>query len=125
MGLGTVVRNAVSSGFNALGSSSSDGLQTEIVYTKVVTGSYDSSTGKRSNTTSSTTLDVIYYKVRDKEVDGVKIKINDIRIIFPQSRLSFSPSADDYITFGGERYEIIQIIKDPANAVWLLFVRGV
>ena len=125
MGLKSAVANAVASGFNALGASSADGLQTEMTYTQVTTGSYDPTTGKTSNTTSNSTIDVVYYKVKDKEVDGVKIKINDIRVIFPQSRLSVTPSQNDYVTLLGKKMEIVQHSQDPAGATYTLFLRGV
>jgi len=125
MGLKSLVANAVNSGFNALGSSSADGLQTSITYTQVTTGAYDTSLGKRSTTTSDTILDVIFYKVRDKEVDGIKVQINDVRIIFPQDRLAFEPSHNDYVTLNSRKMEIIQVRQDPASSTWVLFVRGV
>lgn len=125
MGLSSVVKNAVSAGFSAMGASNSDGLQTAMVYNRVVVGDYSTSTGKRSTTITTVSLDAIFYKVRDKEVDGIKIKINDVRIVFPQDRLTFAPSANDYITLNGRKMEVIQIIEDPAKATWLLFVRGV
>lgn len=125
MGLASVVKNAVSAGFNAMGASADDGLQTAMTYNRVVVGEYSTTTGKRVTTVSATPLDAIFYKVRDKEVDGIKIKINDVRIIFPQSKLLFAPSANDYITLSGRKMEVIQIIEDPARATWLLFVRGV
>lgn len=125
MGLKTTIANAVASGFNALGSSSEDGLQSSMVYTTVTTGAYDPATGKTTNTTATSTFDVIYYKVRDKEVDGIKVKINDIRVIFPQSRMSSEPSQNDYVTLLGNKMEIIQYSQDPAGATWTLFLRGV
>jgi hypothetical protein len=125
MGLASVVKNAVSAGFNAMGASTDDGLQTAMTYNRVVVGEYSTTTGKRVTTVSATPLDAIFYKVRDKEVDGIKIKINDVRIVFPQSKLLFTPSANDYITLSGRKMEVIQIIEDPARATWLLFVRGV
>lgn len=125
MGLKTAIANAVSSGFNALGTSSNDGLQTLITYTQVTKGAYSPTTGTTDNTTSDTTFDVVYYKVRDKEVDGIKIRINDIRVIFPQSRISFEPSHNDYITLNSVKMEIVQISQDPAGATYTLFVRGI
>lgn len=125
MGLKTAIANAVASGFNALGASSADGLQVSMTYTKVTKGSYDPSTGKTDDTTSDTTLDVIYYKVRDKEVDGAKVKINDIRVVFPQSRLGFEPSQSDYVNLLGNKMEIVLYSQDPARATYTLFVRGV
>jgi hypothetical protein len=125
MGLASVVKNAVNAGFNAMGASADDGLQTAMTYNRVVVGEYSTTTGKRVTTVSATPLDAIFYKVRDKEVDGIKIKINDVRIVFPQSKLLFTPSANDYITLSGRKMEVIQIIEDPARATWLLFVRGV
>lgn len=125
MGLKTAINNAVKSGFNAMGSSANDGIQTAITYTQVAVGSYDPTTGQRSTTTTDTTFDCIFYKVRDKEVDGIKIKINDIRLVFPQDRIDFDPSADDYITLNSRKFEIIQIREDPTSSVWVLFIRGV
>ena len=125
MGLRTAIANAVASGFNALGASSADGLQTSITYTRVTTGSYDPLTGNTASTTSNTTLDVVFYKVRDSEADGTKVQVNDVRVIFPQSRLSFEPNQNDYITLAGRKMEIIVVSRDPANATYTLYTRGV
>lgn len=124
MGLKSAIQNAVKAGFVAMGSSANDGLNTSAVYTRVVTGAYDTSTGSVAKTTTAYNIDVIFYKVRDREVDGIKVKINDIRIIFPQSLISFEPSANDYITINGNKMDIIQTIQDPASAVYILFARG-
>lgn len=125
MGLKTAIANAVASGFSALGSSSADGLQASMTYTTVTTGAYNPALGKTTNTTTTSTFDVIYYKVRDKEVDGIKIKINDIRVIFPQTRMANEPSQNDYVTLLGNKMEIVQYSQDPAGATWTLFLRGV
>jgi hypothetical protein len=124
MGLKSVVQNAVKAGFSAMGSSANDGLNTSAVYTKVETGAYDTTTGTIAKTLTAYDIDVIFYKVRDREIDGIKVKINDIRIIFPQSLLTFSPTANDYITINGNKMDIVQIQQDPASAVHILFVRG-
>lgn len=125
MGLKTAIANAVASGFTALGTSDNDGLQASMTYTTVTAGSYDPATGKTTNTTSSSTFDVVFYAVRDKEVDGVKVKINDIRVVYPQVRRSTEPSQTDYVTFQGNKMEITQYSQDPASATWTLFLRGV
>lgn len=124
MGLKSVVQSAVKAGFTAMGSSANDGLNTSAVYTKVETGAYDTTTGTIAKTLTAYNIDVIFYKVRDREVDGIKVKINDVRIIFPQSLLTFSPSSNDYITINGDKMDIVQIQQDPASAVHILFVRG-
>lgn len=125
MGLKTAIRKAVNAGFNAMGASDRDGLQTRITYVQLSQGEYDPISGKAEDKVVQYNLDAIFYKVRDREVDGDRVKINDIRLVFPAERLPVPPSSEDHIILMGNRMEIVNQILDPAQATYILFVRGV
>lgn len=125
MGLKTAIAKAVEAGFNAMGSSDRDGIQTSMEYVRLTKGDYNPMTGKAEDKEERYTFDVVFYKVRDREVDGEKVKINDIRVVFPRARLPLVPNSDDHIFLRGKRMEIVNEILDPAEATYILFVRGV
>lgn len=125
MGLKTAIQNAVKSGFTALGESSKDGLQVSITYSQITSnGTYDPSTGAKSGLVSSDTIfDAIQYDININELDGKKVLVGDQKVIFPSDRISFTPSFDDYITIGSQKWSIIMFTQDPAGATWELLVR--
>ena len=125
MGLKTTIATAIGTAFTALGASASDGLQVSVSYYRVTAlGSYNTSTGVKTPTEALSTFDSIFYAARDREIDGIKILVDDKRLVFPQSRIAFAPSQDDRIEIGTDKYNIVNIIPDPAEATFVLHIRG-
>lgn len=126
MGLKSLITDAIETAFDVLGESTEDGLQVSVAYYQV-TGqtSYNSTTRKKTATEVLTTFESIKYDARDREIDGIKIKVGDARLIFPTSRLSFAPSHDDRVEIAGVKWNIVNAYQDPALASWTLFIRGV
>ena len=125
MGLQTIIANAIGTAFDALGTSTADGLQVSVAYYRVTAlGTYSPSTGTSAATEVLSTFESIFYASRDREIDGIKILVDDKRLIFPQTRISFAPSQDDRIVIGTDKYNIVNIIPDSAGATWTLHIRG-
>ena len=124
MGLKSLLNTSILTAFDIMGTSSDDGLQQSIIYSRVTTGAYSTTTGVTTSTTSTTTIEGIVYAARDREVDGIKIKIGDKRAVFPYSRISFIPSADDYVTIAGIKWEIVNSFPDASESIYTLFIRS-
>lgn len=125
MGLNSLIKNSIESAFNVLGTSDSDGLQVSISYYQVTSkGSYSPTLGTSTPVESLTVFEGIKYQSREREIDGVKIQIDETRLIFPSSRVSFTPTADDRIEIGSDKYGVVTAFQDPAGATWTLYLRG-
>jgi len=125
MGLNTIIGNAVNTAFAVLGTESADGLQIVANYYRTtVLGSYSPATGTTSKTEVLYPLDAVFYAARNREEDGSKIMIDDKRIIFPSSIISFSPTQDDRVVIGSDEYNIVNFYQDPAKATWIIWLRG-
>ena len=121
MGLKATIANAVASGFSAIGD-----VKVTATYTQITKGTYNPVTGNSPPTeTTYTITDTVFYSARDREIDGIKILVNDRRLMFQQTSLPITPSQDDKIIVDGRNYNIVNIIEDPAQATWTLFIRGV
>jgi hypothetical protein len=126
MGLKTLLGNSVQAAFKVLGSSTADGLQEAVTYHRVTSiGAYSAATRTTATVVTDILFDAVMYSVRDREIDGIKIRVDDARLIFPQSVLSVEPNATDSLTVRGEKWEIVNVSSDPASATWTLFIRGV
>jgi hypothetical protein len=125
MGLKSVIATAVQSGFTALGASANDGLQVSVTYSRITdTGTYNPSTGAKSSPTKTDSVfDSLFYDFELTEVDGDKIKVGDQKIIFPSSRIAFTPSATDYVTISSVKWSITNYFQDPAEATWIIQLR--
>jgi len=125
MGLKSTIANAINTAFVALGESSADGLQVSTNYYQVTSlGSYDPVAGTKTPVEALTTFESIFYSARNREIDGIKILVDDKRLIFPQTRLTFTPTHDDRVEIGSDKYNIVNVIQDPAEATWQLWIRG-
>ena len=125
MGLKSIIANAVGTAFDAFGTSTADGLQVVTNYYRVTAlASYSPTTGNKAATEVLSAFQTIFYSARNREIDGIKILVDDKRIIFPQSRISFTPTHDDRVEIGADKYNIVNVIEDPAEATWQLWLRG-
>ena len=126
MGLKSLLNNSILTAFNVLGASDADGLQQEVVYSRLTAqGSYSPTLGTAAtSTTKDYTFDAISYAARDREIDGIKILVNDLRLVFPYSRISFVPSHDDTVSVGGKVYNIVNQFADSSESIYTLFIRS-
>lgn len=124
-GLGNLIRDVVDNTlFPVLGTSNEGGMQKSIAYYRVTAGTFNPATDTKSDTEALSTFEGIAYQARNREIDGIKIMVDDLRLIFPQSRISFVPSADDRVEIGTDKYNIVNVIPDPVDATWTLYIRG-
>ncbi len=125
MGLNTVIKNAVARAFTALGTSANDGIQQSISFYQVTgTGAYDPATGTKAPTEVLATFDAVIYHSQKREIDGIKMDVSETRAIFQQTEIGFTPTKDDRVVVGSDRFNIVDVHKDPVNATWVLHLRG-
>lgn len=124
-GLGDLIRDIVDNTlFPVLGASSEGGITVSASYYRVTTGTYNPVTDTKTDSEALNTFDVVKYAARNREIDGIKVLVDDIRVLFPQSLIAFAPSADDRIEIGTNKYNIVNIVTDPVDATWILWLRG-
>ncbi len=120
MGLRSDIAAAVQSAMVALGD-----IKLTATYTKVTTGStYNPSTGTTDETTTEYSLEGVQYSYAEENIDGVQVKRGDSKFLFESRLLDFDPSDNDFITIAARRWEIVKPSKDPADATWILQLRG-
>ena len=114
MGLKSLLANSIETAFNVLGASDEDGLQVSIGYYRAVSeGAYNTTTRVKTVNEELNVFDGIKYAARDREIDGIKIKVG------------FEPNHDDRVVIGGVNFNIVNVFQDPAGVTWNLFIRGV
>ena len=84
---------------------------------------YDVAVGAVETKSSAYTINVIKELYNNKEIDGTRIKLTDLKISFPANSLEIVPASTDSITIGDKKYSIISITTDPATAVWTMQIR--
>lgn len=124
MGLKSLINSSIETAFTILGASDADGLQQAITYNRITSGAYNPVTGVTTDTTASTVFDAILYAARDREIDGIKILVDDLRLVFPFSRISFIPSHNDTVSVGGQTYNIVNQFTDSSESIYTLFIRS-
>lgn len=125
MGLNSVIKSAVAKAFTAIGASADDGIQQSISYYQVTgIGAYDPDTGLNAPTETLSTFDAVVYHSQRREIDGIKVDINETRALFQQTEIAFTPVKDDRVVIGSDRFNVIDVHKDPVDATWVLHLRG-
>lgn len=82
--------------------------------------SYDPVTDTRLTDAESYTGRGVFGNFSKSEIDGLNILITDVRLLCLQSEVTDTPQNDDIIN--GMR--LIKVGKDPADATWVLQLRG-
>ena len=102
------------------------GIGTSVTYRKVTTGTYNSTSGALGETTSDTTLKVIFEDINTREVTDL-VEADDRKCIIPAASLSFTPTTADRIIAFNISYQITRIkIQQQAgtNLNYELYLRA-
>lgn len=105
-------------------------IRKDITYTQISTGTYDTDSGTVSTSTISTTCLAVFTNYSNQEIrlsEG-RIQRQDMRVLIVPSELNLTPKFDDTLTRdNGEVWKIVNekdaIMRDPSEALWLLWVR--
>lgn len=84
------------------------GIGASLTYRRVVSGKYNSTTGKTRETITDTTLKGIFSDVNARETNDL-IQSDDRKCTIPADSLTFTPSTADRIVSSGVQYQIIRI----------------
>lgn len=76
------------------------------------------------NATQTTTRGVVS-PVSESMIDGEHIKVSDVQIIILKNELDAEVKVEDIILEGTNKFNINNIISDPANAIWVLIARQI
>jgi len=82
--------------------------------------SYDPVTDTQLTDVESYTGRGVFGQFGKSEIDGLNILVTDVRLLCLQSEVTDTPQNDDIIN--GMR--LIKVGKDPADATWILQLRG-
>lgn len=91
-----------------------------------VTGAptYNPTTG--GQTVPSTTYEdvrAVLTRFRDRQIDGAAIRQNDLKLLVAKLDLNITPTKADYVNIAGSRWNVVEIMSDPANALHTLQLR--
>lgn len=118
----------VKDAFKQIAKNVSGVLRTITYYRLSTAGVYDPVTGVISNTyTQYTVTDAIVTSFKNRETylsnngTSTQIEASDQKMLIPYLSLPVSPRLDDYIVLDGDRWDIINIVKDPTGSALYTF----
>lgn len=119
-GLQEAFKNAAAAAFAAAG----DTKESVILRSKTnANPTYDPVTDTVSDAYTSYTVDSVPSGYNSHEADGQTVLITDEKIKILVDDLAVDPKMNDLLVRDSVVWEIINVHKDPANAVWTLQVR--
>jgi len=119
MGLQSVFQDAAETIINAF-----DDLGNSLAYHSLGTFSYNATTGVNTETGSSNiTITAIYDQIKSEEIQDRDIKMTDRKLLVANNDISVTPKVGDYVTISSERYNVVDFVTDPAQALYELFIR--
>lgn len=119
MGLKDTIKSAVGSGFTALGD-----LKTTVTFkTHTANPSYNPTTQAISESSTSVSVTGVLARYNRRQIDGQVIQPNDQKFLFLQSAITFSPTLIDSVIISGAEWQVIDVSKDPADAIWVMQIR--
>jgi hypothetical protein len=120
MGLQATFQNAAQSIISAFG----DIAHSSIAYHSLGTFSYNATTGVNTESgETDTTIKTIFDEVKSEEIQGRDILMTDQKLLVANKDISVTPKVGDYVTIESNRWNVIDFITDPAEALFEIFIR--
>ena len=120
MGLKETFQNAAQTCVSAFGNVAESG----VAYHSLGTFSYVAATGVSTESGSvDTTIKVIYDEIKSEEIQDRDIKMTDRKLLVANNDISVTPKVGDYVTIDSVRYNVVDWLTDPAEALFEIFVR--
>jgi len=120
MGLKSVFQNAAAAVVSGFGDVASSG----VAYHSLGTFSYNATTGVSTESGSvDTTIKVIYDEIKSEEIQDRDIKMTDRKLLVANNDISVTPKVGDYVTIDGVKFNVIDYLVDPAEALFVIFAR--
>ncbi len=119
MGLAGTIRKAVDSGFKSLGD-----LKKTVSHIRTGSPVYDPDTGGETGTveTTQSNIEAVVTSYKNFEINGSQIVAGDRKVLIPVNSLTVGPVVNDKIEFDGVRYQVKNVGKDPADALYIIQV---
>ncbi len=121
MSLKEAFQNAAVTALNAFSS-----LSESVTYNSKTdtSASYDPTTGIVSDPyVSYAGVEMIFLEYEATKIDNVTILTTDQQAMIAQSELTPTPKRGDTIIRSSEKWDVVSVTKDPADALWILQVR--
>jgi hypothetical protein len=120
MGLNETVQAGIASGLAAIGT-----LRRTVTYkAQAASPGYTPGTGAVTRLEQNYAVSGLVYGYARKDIDGVLVKPFDRRFLCHQANLPVSPKLTERLVLDGQTWEVVGIEEDPAQAVWMLQIRG-
>ena len=120
MGLKETFQNAAQLIITSFGNVAESG----VAYHSLGTFSYVAATGVQTEAGSTdTTIKVIYDEIKSQEIQDRDIKMTDRKLLVANKDISVTPKVGDYVTISSVKYNVVDWLTDPAEALYIIFVR--
>jgi hypothetical protein len=120
MGLKDTIQAGIASGLAAIGNV----RRTVTYHAQAAAPSYTPATGAVTRLEQDYQVTGLVYGYARKDIDGVLVQPFDRRLLCHQADLPVSPKLTERLTLDGQTWEVVGIEEDPAEAVWMLQIRG-
>lgn len=121
MGLKADVTGSIKS---ALDGSLSDAKQSLELYS-VSTSTYDANGGVvTANTVNITIAYGVVMPVNASMIDGESIRVGDVTFLFFDEDVSVAPKVGDHIMLNSVKYDINNVVTDPATVAYECYARA-
>lgn len=121
-GLKSIFQNAAVAIHSAFGD-----INTSVTYQKRdldASTTYDPATGIFTEPAEQNqSISGIFTSYKTEDIDNITIHANDRKFMIPFSDIDFTPEERDYLVQGTNKFEIISISKDPADAEYIFQLR--
>ena len=119
MGLTSVFQNAAESIINAFGD-----LGHSLAYHSLGGFFYNATTGGQTEFGGTDiTITAIYDEIKSEEIQDRDIKMTDRKLLVANNDVSVTPKVKDYVTIDSVRYNVVDFLTDPAEALYVIYTR--
>ena len=119
MGLRDTLRTAASTAISAIGD-----LARSVDYKSRRTGTpLDPVNGPTEHFDVYPSISAAILDYKSNETDGDSIRETDQKMLFAQSGLTFTPKEGDLVEEGTDRWRVVSVMQDPAQATWTCQIR--
>ena len=119
MGLKETFQNAAEQIVTSFGN-----VASTLAYHSLGTFSYNTTTGVNTESGSSdVSIKAISDEIKSEEIQDRPAKMTDRKLLVANNDISVTPKVGDYVTIGGNRFNVVDYKVDPAEALYILFCR--
>ncbi len=86
---------------------------------------YDVSSGVASAVTSTIGASFVLQDYSQREIDNENVFPTDVKALVAQDRFAGTPTMEDTVVIAATsaEYEVVRVMKDPADALWEMQLR--